>query len=405
MVSATSLRLGVVTSINGYIDDHVYAYAAFGRLMDALRERVGHFRLALSEAPKRASVHDHALAVPVKDVLRLPYMPSARIGMYKHWPVLRQIRQLEEQSDVVMVQLPFSPPTGLLNPHRPRLYQLTGDVLKVVEASGHYQGMARALAMTVAYGTHWMQQWLCHRPDARAVIHGLDMNERYGRPKGRVVVSSSLRHADLGSVPRTRPIDAPFRMLFVGMLRPEKGIDTLLDAYELVLKSIPNAELKLVGAQDAVSGGAAQNMVERLETLKKRGAVEFLGHRAFGPELFRCYADADVVVCPSRSEGTPRVLIEARGFGAVVVASNVGGIPTSVKDGIDGLLVPADAPRELAQALLRVAQDSTLRDRLRVEGLRRAEASTLERFADQIVEEVVCLAEGDRTPSTVGKVA
>jgi glycosyltransferase involved in cell wall biosynthesis len=106
-------------------------------------------------------------------------------------------------------------------------------------------------------------------------------------------------------------------------------------------------------------------------------------------------------VVPSRSEGTPRVLVEARSFGCPVVATRVGGIPTSVEDGVDGLLVPPDDPGALADALARLADDGELRARLVAGGLARARRTTVDAFAQTMIDEAArLLADGPRKEST-----
>ena len=118
-----------------------------------------------------------------------------------------------------------------------------------------------------------------------------------------------------------------------------------------------------------------------LAALEQKGTVRFLGHRNFGPELFQCFADADVLVVPSRTEGTPRVLVEARAFGCPVIGTSVGGIPTSIADGVDGLLVLPEDSTALAEAILRLAGDPQLRERLIKPVSQERTASTVEAFA------------------------
>ncbi len=80
-------------------------------------------------------------------------------------------------------------------------------------------------------------------------------------------------------------------------------------------------------------------------------------------------AAADVVAVPSIRhggyvDGLPNVALEAMAAGKPVVGSRVGGIPELVRDGDNGLLVPEKDPRALADALLALARDPGLRQRL-----------------------------------------
>jgi glycosyltransferase involved in cell wall biosynthesis len=219
------------------------------------------------------------------------------------------------------------------------------------------------------------------------VANGEAIDRWYGG-RGRVVISSALRDSEILSVQRRRPLGDGFRVLFVGFLRHEKGLDTLVAAFKILLEALPQAELEIVGAAHTVDQGVGSQLERELADLRAAGKARILPALPFGPELFQRYADADVLALPSRSEGTPRVLVEARAFRCPVVATRVGGIPSSIDDGEDGLIVPVDDPSALARALERVAADSNLRARLVERGLERARRATVEVFSSVLVEAI-----------------
>jgi glycosyltransferase involved in cell wall biosynthesis len=238
-----------------------------------------------------------------------------------------------------------------------------------------------------------MQRSLVAQPGTRIVTNGVDLLSQFQPERGHAVVSSSLYDHEILSVPRRRPANAPFRVAFVGFLRPEKGIDTLLAAFHRLLDEIPSAELFIVGPKAPVERGTSMVLEQALAALRERGTVHTAGFHGYGPELFQAFADADVLAVPSRSEGTPRVLVEARAFGCTVVASKVGGIPTSIEHEVDGLLVPPGDAEALAAALVRIARDRALRKRLVAAGIERARRTTVDRFADSIIAEAQLAAE------------
>jgi len=81
------------------------------------------------------------------------------------------------------------------------------------------------------------------------------------------------------------------------------------------------------------------------------------------------------------------VLLEARAFACPTIASAVGGIPSSITDGEDGLLVPPDDPKALEEAIWRIATNPELRLKIIAAGIGRARRSTVDAFASSIVEE------------------
>ncbi len=140
-------------------------------------------------------------------------------------------------------------------------------------------------------------------------------------------------------------------LLFVGRLMPQKGVDVLLAALRLLPEPPP---LRVLGTGPL---GA------ELETLAADLPVEFLGHRP--PEAVREELDrARVFVFPSRWEGFPNAVLEAFERGVPVVATRVGAVEALVDDGANGLLVPPEDPRALAEAIGRLLHDDALRERL-----------------------------------------
>ena len=80
----------------------------------------------------------------------------------------------------------------------------------------------------------------------------------------------------------------------------------------------------------------------------------------------------------SRTEGLPQVLAEAQAAGIPIVATAVGGVPGAIDHGRNGLLIPPDDAGAAVDALKRLRLDADLRASLITEGLRRAEAETME---------------------------
>jgi glycosyltransferase involved in cell wall biosynthesis len=231
---------------------------------------------------------------------------------------------------------------------------------------------------------------LIAEPQTRAVTNGRQLWDLLGCRHGRVVVSSCLYEREMRPR-RDAALGNPPSLLFVGYLRPEKGVDYLLDAFEALRRTRP-LKLTLVGGSDRATRSEAATQ-ERVARSPFRDDITLTGMMDFGEPLFDLYHSHDVFVMPSLSEGTPRTLVEARGFGCPVVATRVGGIPSSVEHGVNGLLVePRDAVG-LAAAIARILDDAPLRARLVEEGVRFAQARSLENFAAELLEEIGILAQ------------
>ncbi len=171
------------------------------------------------------------------------------------------------------------------------------------------------------------------------------------------------------------------RIMFLGFIRAEKGIEYLIRAMPMIESDRP-VHLALVGGWDQFP-----NEHDRLVgIIQELGLADCVSWEGYIKVLFDQIDRSDMLVLPSMSEGTPHVLIEARSRSLPVVASRVGGIPDSITDGEDGLLVQPRDPGAIAWAITRIINDAELRQRLIRQGRERVSTMTIEWFVDLIMD-------------------
>lgn len=135
------------------------------------------------------------------------------------------------------------------------------------------------------------------------------------------------------------------RAVFVGRLAPEKGLDTLLEAWATaVVRERPQARLTLIG--EGSERSALETQVERLGL---RSAVEFAGRLDDPVARLR---ECDLFVLPSREEGMSIALLEAMALGIPVVGSAIPGNRRLIQDFKHGRLAAAGDPRAFGDAIL-----------------------------------------------------
>jgi glycosyltransferase involved in cell wall biosynthesis len=141
----------------------------------------------------------------------------------------------------------------------------------------------------------------------------------------------------------------------VGRLCQYKGLETAIKAMTHVLKSHPSCRLLVVGTGDR------RYTIHLKDFARKNGVaggVQFLGAKS--PfEIASIHMGARMLVHPSLVDNSPNSIIEGMAMGLPVIASNVGGIPSLIKDAETGLLIEPGDPQQLADCINYLLEDNT----------------------------------------------
>lgn len=143
-------------------------------------------------------------------------------------------------------------------------------------------------------------------------------------------------------------------ILAVGFPFMIKGVDILVNAFRRIAPRHPTWKLVLIGHQIP-----HELRVRGLEHPQIH-ALPGMTHRELAKWVSRC----SIMALASRTEGIPRVLLESAAAGKCRIASRVGGVPTVLAHGIDGLLFEKENISQLAESLERAIEDKDLRDRM-----------------------------------------
>jgi glycosyltransferase involved in cell wall biosynthesis len=151
-------------------------------------------------------------------------------------------------------------------------------------------------------------------------------------------------------------------VLFVGRLIPRKGLNFLVEAARNVVKEDAEVTFLIVG-----NGPLRNNLIMTLEKLDLSRNFVFMSD-VKETELPSLYNSADVFALPSVQEGQGIVLLEAEASAKPVVAFKIGGVQEAVANGKSGLLVKRGNSMELAEAILQLLSNQSLRQRMGSEG-------------------------------------
>lgn len=179
-----------------------------------------------------------------------------------------------------------------------------------------------------------------------------------GVPLHRIVsLPNGVACTDL-DVKQDYALHTPVRMVFVGRLHPQKGLDTLLRAVQRLLQERSTLDLRLQLLGDGPLRADLAHLAEQLQITRY---VEFWGER---DDVLAHLPRADLFVLPSRAEGISNALLEAMACGLPVIVSQIPGNVELVQHERSGLLFPVDNERALAEELLTLIERPALRARL-----------------------------------------
>jgi glycosyltransferase involved in cell wall biosynthesis len=264
----------------------------------------------------------------------------------EHLPDMLRLRR-ELDSDVVHYQWLTMPSLDarLLPSRRPRL--ITAHYVLSPRPSRRQLASARRL-----FGS--MDAVIAHSQHGAARLR-----EEIGLDPDRVRVIPHGAFDYLTRLPEEKPLPAELEgaegpvILFFGLLRPYKGLDTLLRAFR---------ELK--GAELWIVGNPRMDLAPlRRLAAEAQGRVRFVTRFLEDAEIPAIFRRADAVVLPYRDAEHSGVLYTALAFGKPLVLSSVGGFP-EVADTGAARLVPSEDPPALAQALVELTRDPQAREQL-----------------------------------------
>lgn len=314
----------------------------------------------------------------------LPHYPSLRAMGEVLVTVPRTVRAMwRALEDLDLVWISAGHPLGLVLLALCRIRGRRAAILVRQDSMAYF----RARLPSRAWRAGLLPLWLVDRAFRFAgrrlpvTAVGPQLAEQFGAPRANVTSFTVNLMATEATVPgetaetsqapapgQVVQLGDPIEVLTVGRMEPEKDPETLLGALELLERRQPGRyRLTWVGAgrlrEQIVASAARRGLSERLE---------LPGFVAMGEGLEEFYARAHLFVHVALTEGVPQVLGEAMAHGLPIVATDVGGVAGELGGGEAGLLVPPARPEQLADKIVGLADDSSLRCRLAQAGLRRA---------------------------------
>lgn len=240
---------------------------------------------------------------------------------------------------------------GFMHPQLKLFHRLTSRVIRFLWHEAHAvvansEGLKRLALKTT------------DTIDIMTIPNGVDAH--FFNPDGRGVEQGMLSSPSDDKVDKVDKQDKKIiRIMTAGRLTSQKGIDTLLFAFWRLKPQLHRpVQIWIVG-----DGPRRQSLEQLTADLKLEDDVFFLGWRD-RETLKNLYSSADLFALPSLDEGMSNVLLEAMAMGLPVVATEVSGVHELVKPGENGFLVPPQKPDIMAQHLMTLINEDSLRQNM-----------------------------------------
>ena len=396
--------LGIVSAMYAFrYNGRIFIHLSFGRVVDRLARRYKQVYLCVPLKDGSPPIsRDYSLQEKNIEVVPQPFYASTKgalrllVGIGNAYiRTCRMSQALFIRGEVPHLWVLYL--RAWLQGIHPCLW-VVGNPMALLRSHPRFGRLGAVLAMSHVTQNHIFARigrWLT---DGSILCNGEEIGRMYRSPRTFVTVSSTIT-SDEFFVRQDTCSRGPVRILFVSFVRPEKGLEYLIKAVT-ELQTSRKWELVIVGPRDRYPDYQARldQLVRQLDIAER---VRWEGYVPYGPELRQFLQRCDLFVLPTLSEGTPRILVEVRANSLPVVSTLVGGIPTSVTNGVDGLLVPPKNPKALALAIDRVIEDGELRRALIANGLASARRFTVDRFvklAERVLEREIRCSHDDPNP-------
>jgi glycosyltransferase involved in cell wall biosynthesis len=382
--------LGYVTPVRAFSSaEEIYMQAASGRVAEALAhhfDRVYLCARVVHGAPP--APFDSPLDAPNLELIEQPFWSTTAGSLFHFIGIARAYVRTCLRSDAIFVR-GLCPYIAVLYLcawlfRKPICHWIVGDPIGLLR-TGLRKGRVRDFfALLYALQDRFCTRFGRRLTNGALICNGRDLGRAFASPRTTEIVSSTVKDCDF--FPRVDTCQGKVaRILFVGFVRPEKGIEYLLEALAQ-LKADVRWELEIVGSREFPAYGKKLDEIAAAHGIRDR--IRWTGYVANGKPLFDLMRAADLFVLPTLSEGTPHVLVEARASGLPCISTLVGGVPSTVTNGYDALLVPPKDAAALARAMEHMIIDGDSRRSLIHNGLNAARKQTLERFTATVVGEL-----------------
>lgn len=328
LVKASRKTLGILCEMPIYENrEQINLHMSFGRVIDEFAKR---FEKVVLCGPVRrgrpGASQDYILQSSGVRLLPQPNYGSSLSALLHPIGILQAYWRICKTADVIFVR-------GML-PYvfifyffarwfrRKPCHWIVGDPISLLKTHKRSSRLKDWLSLAYARQDRIFTRLGRRMSGGSFVCNGKQLADIYRSPRTSAVVSSTITQDEFFERKDTCQ-NAEIKLLFVGFVRPEKGLEYLIEALPQLGFDRP-WRLTIVGPTDGYPDYKAK-LDARIIELGMKNQIDWVGYVSYGPAMWEYLRSHDIFVLPTLSEGTPRVLVEARANSLPIVATNVGG--------------------------------------------------------------------------------
>lgn len=307
------------------------------------------------------------------EIYELPHTPKYIQAVKFFFHYVKAYKSLSNYDEIyVRYPMPFGWLQKFFFKKKDRIIHFVGDPIDVTKSNPNFSKLKKMSLLSMFYPEHRLYMWACK--GASNFTNGYHIAEKlksYGI-NARPLISSTLNEEDFfENENKIIDVNEP-KIIYVGYLRKAKGIETIILAFQKLLKSYPKAQLSIVGS------GEFETKLNNLVFEEKIDNVKFLGHIDDRKKLNGILRKHDIFAFGSLSEGSPRVILEAMANDLAVVSTPVGSLPNVFKDKEQILFADFNNPDMFAEKIEDLIKNPNL-----FKGIRRNAAVLIRNFTVQ----------------------
>ena len=300
-------------------------------------------------------------------ILSIPFSLKSLIKTIKKFVTESDLIWLRIPSAVAFIVYSIAKKTG-----KPIIIHVAGNIL-LTPRPEKYKGIKLFFVKIVSLLLHQVTKFMTR--NALVLVAGGELRSLLHKPHHPAYLFDDTLITQKDLIPPLKKQGHAKNILFVGRFDFGKGIKLLINAIATLKKEFPEITLRMAGT------GTLYSEVEQYIQKKNLNTnIELLGFVPSNGPLQKLYREADIAVIPSDSypEGFPRVILEAWAAGLPIIATKFAGIPYTVVDKKNGLLIPPGNLQKLIEALKNLILNDKLRYNIAQGGSKTVSTLTME---------------------------